>query len=335
MSTRLMSVRLLLVPLLLLLAACAGTGTGKKRSPAEREAAIAQVELGTPYPATASYSDCAITTDPGGRVQTIHRFEQIDRPLRALLAQNQKVLLVLDIDDTLLTSSTFFGSDRWYEWQTTLPADDPDKLLCTFDFVALNYEAGTQRVVETDFDVPRYLQSLPVAQVLLTARGADYRGATLRELRVNGYARPAPLVPGLLGSRHPSSHGLDRPQRAVSHTDGVIMSTGHNKGEVLVRYLKELKLDHDLSFDIVLLVDDGIKNIRNMEVALAAAGVAYQGFHYTAVPKYDAQCRLQVDPEEIKQARKGVRAWHRLLGKVFEVRGERLQTATQKSDCGY
>ena len=40
----------------------------------------------------------------------------------------RRTLLVLDIDDTLLTSDGFFGSDKWYEWQKTLPAGDPGKV---------------------------------------------------------------------------------------------------------------------------------------------------------------------------------------------------------------
>ena len=59
----------------------------------------------------------------------------------ALAESPKRTLLVLDIDDTLLTSDGFFGSDKWYEWQKTLPASDPGKVPCLFDVISLNYEA--------------------------------------------------------------------------------------------------------------------------------------------------------------------------------------------------
>ena len=63
----------------------------------------------------------------------------------ALAESTKRTLLVLDIDDTLLTSDGFFGSDKWYEWQKTLPAGDPGKVPCLFDVISLNYETGGQR----------------------------------------------------------------------------------------------------------------------------------------------------------------------------------------------
>ena len=63
---------------------------------------------------------------------------------------SRRTLLVLDIDDTLLTSDGFFGSDKWYEWQKTLPAGDPGKVPCLFDVISLNYETGGQRPTQPD-----------------------------------------------------------------------------------------------------------------------------------------------------------------------------------------
>src|SRR5687768_8045432 len=108
---------------------------------------------------------------------------------------NGRTLLVLDIDDTLLTSPTFFGSDAWYEWQKTLSPQSPGYVPCKFDVVAMNYEAGTQ--VPTQADAVAAINSIPLDKLMITARSPMYRGGTIRELQQAGYELPGPLQPGL------------------------------------------------------------------------------------------------------------------------------------------
>src|SRR5262249_38873353 len=67
--------------------------------------------------------------------------------ISSVLGGTTRTLLVLDIDDTLLTSPVFYGSDAWYEWQRSLPAGDNRAVPCLFDVIAINTELGTQ--VET------------------------------------------------------------------------------------------------------------------------------------------------------------------------------------------
>ena len=104
-------------------------------------------------------------------------------------AQGRKTLLVLDIDDTLLTSERFFGSDAWYEWEKTLPQGE--RVLCKFDVIALNYEAGTQQLTQPD--AADLINALSVDRLWLTSRGANYRGGTLRELKEHAYRLPPTL----------------------------------------------------------------------------------------------------------------------------------------------
>ena len=106
----------------------------------------------------------------------------------AVNAGSGRTLVAFDIDDTLLTSTTFYGSDYWYEWQKTLSPGDPGLVPCRFDVIALNYEAGTQEL--TQELGPQVLQSVPTDRLLLTSRNPVSRGATLRELRKAGYEMP-------------------------------------------------------------------------------------------------------------------------------------------------
>ena len=132
---------------------------------------------------------------------------------------SRRTLLVLDIDDTLLTSDGFFGSDKWYEWQKTLPAGDPGKVPCLFDVISLNYETGGQR--PTQPDGPALVNALQVDKLLLTSRNPLYRGGTLRTLRDAGYALPAPLAGQADGGSWDFRKAVDAAPVRVTYDQGV------------------------------------------------------------------------------------------------------------------
>ncbi len=236
----------------------------------------------------------------------------------ALAEGTQRTLLVLDIDDTLLTSSGFFGSDKWYEWQKTLPAGDPGKVPCLFDVISLNYEAGTQR--PTQPDGPALINALPSDRLLLTSRNPLYRGGTLRTLRDAGYALPAMLGGLTDGSSWDFRKAPGAPPVRVLYDQGVFMTTGQDKGLALLDLLRRTKLHYDR----VVLVDDGRKNIDNMRAALQDAGIAYLGLHYTRIDK-------RVGADEADAGRAGWQAWRQLLASTYP---QRLQ-AFESNQCSY
>ena len=236
----------------------------------------------------------------------------------ALAESTKRTLLVLDIDDTLLTSDGFFGSDKWYEWQKTLPASDPGKVPCLFDVISLNYETGGQRATQPDG--PALVNAVQVDKLLLTSRNPLYRGGTLRTLRDAGYALPAPLAGQADGSSWDFRKAPDAAPVRITYDQGVFMTTGQDKGLALLALLQRLHT----RYDRVVLVDDGKKNIDNMQNALRKAGVNYLGLHYLRVDKSIAAADAQA-------GRAGWQAWQRLLGEVYP---QRLQ-ALQQGQCDY
>ncbi|MCC7096951.1 MAG: DUF2608 domain-containing protein [Thermomonas sp.] len=218
----------------------------------------------------------------------------------AFAESHARTLLVLDIDDTLLTSEGFYGSDTWYEWQSKLPASDPDKLPCIFSLIALNYEAGTQ--LPTQPDGPALINAIHADKLLLTSRSAFYRGGTLRTLASAGYALPAMLGGISEGRSWDFRKAPDAKPMRVVYDQGLFMTTGQDKGKVLLDLFRELRIHYDR----VVLVDDGQQNIDNMRAALLNAGIDYLGLHYVHVDK-------SVTPERIAAARAGWQHWRSLL----------------------
>lgn len=231
----------------------------------------------------------------------------------------RRTLLVLDIDDTLLTSREFFGSDRWYEWQKSLKPGDAGFVPCKFDIIGLSYEAGTQVLTE-DAAARDLVNRIGNDKLLLTARNPGYRGGTIRELLAAGYALPATLGKdrdGLWFDWRPSPDAAPVP---ISYHDGVMMVTGRDKGETLLALLRLQSLDYDR----VVLVDDGRRNIDQMQAALAKAGIDYHGLWYTRIDK-----RVGAD-----DARAGAASWTALRDWLSVVFPERLQRM-EAGQCYY
>lgn len=255
---------------------------------------------------------------PSANVESSVRESRDLADIASVLAENGKrrTLLVLDIDDTLLTSTRFFGSDTWYDWQDKgLAKGDPDKLHCLFDIISLNYETGSQR--PTQPDGPTVVNALPGDRLLLTSRNPLSRGGTLRTLADAGYALPPALAHAGNGLSWDFRKAEGARMSRVVYDQGLFMTTGQDKGLVLLDLLRRL----GLRYDRVVLVDDGRKNIDNMQAALRDAGIDYVGLHYLRVDK-------TVDQADAKA---GWQAWRQLLATTYP---QRL-AAIERDECAY
>jgi hypothetical protein len=250
----------------------------------------------------------------------------------------EHVLIVFDIDNTLLTSVADFGSDAWFEWQEGLMGrpecaylrvgdDFPD--LLSVQYVA--YSAGEMRLTEqgTAALVDRLVEAgHPV--MALTARGPEARGATMRELEDNGIGfssapacrasapeNPSLCLPG--GAITPQSleaagvamlspeerTGLDL-SREASYGQGVMMVSGQNKGLML----RLLLASSEAPIKAVIFVDDGAKNVSKMTAAFTGdKPLPVRAFWYTAFEESDEA--FLNDPQRLDQA---WRAWRDLSG---------------------
>jgi len=192
----------------------------------------------------------------------------------------KNVLIVLDIDNTLLTMNQDFGGDAWFNWQAALLKSEPKSpQLVAKDFAGLLRVQGILFALSgmrppensTPAAVKR-LQASGASVMAMTSRGPEFRSATMRVLKQNGYSfgRGAPYgypgtwlpAPADLTIKEQQKYGFIGPRR-VSYMDGVFLASGQHKGGLL-RMLIHLR---KLKYKAILFVDDHAKHTARVTEA--------------------------------------------------------------------
>jgi hypothetical protein len=241
-----------------------------------------------------------------------------------------QVLVVMDIDNTILTGDTDLGSDIWYQWQRgeldVKPA--PDQKLadnCLFgEAIGLLYELGTMSL--TDTLLPGYIHSWQASGVTLfalTSRSPDYRTATERELGRNKINLSASELKSKDG--HNLFLDYQTSNRKISYLDGIMMTSGMNKGNMLADILDSA----GMSFKAIIFIDDTRKNIdavKNKYLANNQADMVL--FNYTGImsERLKKNNGVVLTPE---QAKKMDRDWDELIRTLNAIFPERME----KSEC--
>ncbi len=248
------------------------------------------------------------------------------------------VLVVVDIDDTLLTMDQDLGSKAWFAWQRELLHRDPaSHALAARDFggllAAQDLFYTLSRMHPTQPDLPAMVEDLQnrgVRLIALTSRGHDLRDATRRELLRNGYdlgrnaiaPRPGfvandPYLPYQRGNLAASGltaeaaarFGLGSP-RPVSYRNGIYLTAGQHKGAMLRNLLA--RTGHD--FRAIVFLDDSEEKVRDMIDAFPpASGPELRALVYTRT------ARLATAFSSATARAATVSAWNRLAATLLEV----------------
>ena len=213
----------------------------------------------------------------------------------------ENVLIVADIDNTLLTSATDLGGDIWYQWQRGKLAVKPtpeQQVSCLFeDTISLLYELAPMNLTEPQ--VPALLNNWQEAGntlLLLTSRAPKNRAATERELLRHGIdVSQAALTP--VDNANPVYR--EKLEREMSYSRGLMMTTGMNKGTMLEWILNAT----ERQFDAIVFVDDSHTNIENMDNAWQQHNTDMRIFHYTHIEaerkKLQGQVLTEVQAERM------------------------------------
>ncbi len=280
------------------------------------------------WQASASAAEVRFTKDFGDVAAAAERYADQYGP--------EHVLLVVDIDNTLLAMNHNLGSDQWFVWQDYLLKHEPTsphRVADTFDGLlkvqGILYNLG--RMHPPQVDLPALvgrMQGRGVATVVLTSRGSEFRVATERELTDNGYdfARSALAVRDPRGGAYlpydlaevkqagltaaeAKSFGL-KPPRPVSYSGGVMMSAGQHKGAMLLTLLHH----SDRDIRAIVYADDHGRHVAGMFSALVGRQIEATVFHY----QHEDQ---RVQAFEYGDKSDITRRWHQLretLDTVFE-----------------
>jgi hypothetical protein len=277
--------------------------------------------------ASTAQSATATTKEHGQIVNVVYSSNDLqDAVDKANALDAQSTLLVFDIDDTLLTATEFFGSDKWYDWQrgralspngNVIAIEDSEKVNCLFDTLGMVFEIAVNK--PTQADMATLVNGVSNDVVILTARSGAYRAATMRELARNqlDFSDKSLTSPDV-GLHY--DYTLGGRTANVSYVEGVFMVQGMNKGVLLLDLLA--RTGHE--YTSVVFVDDKQHNIDNMANALKSAGVNFYGYHYTRIAK-------TVTDEEVAQANAAREALSELLSAHFADRAEHIN----QRQCDY
>ena len=191
-----------------------------------------------------------------------------------------RVLVVFDIDNTLLAMEQGLGSDQWYYWQKDLAAEDPCSTLRVQDLLkaqgALFY-ASAMRPTQPDaaLQVSR-LQDAGLTVIALTSRGPEFDLQTFRELRRNGISFWPSALPPARG--FPARFIPEGGKREALYQEGVFLTAGQHKGAMLKALLDKTGA---ASPAVIVLADDKAENPQVMMETFKGSGTAVHAWRYS------------------------------------------------------
>jgi hypothetical protein len=192
----------------------------------------------------------------------------------------ENILVVFDIDNTLLAMEQGLGSDQWYDWQKSLSEEDqcnPRNVGERFAVQGALYFVSAMRASQEDAAAQvRAIQDEGVAVIALTSRGPDYQLQTFRELRRNDFSFSYSAIGPAGGYYEPFMPVEDG--RLSLYEDGVFLTAGQHKGQMLYALLE--KTGTPLP-GVIVMADDKQKNLDAVKETFSALNIPVHAWRYT------------------------------------------------------
>jgi FMN phosphatase YigB (HAD superfamily) len=227
----------------------------------------------------------------------------------------QNVLVVFDIDNTILAGKDELGSDQWFSWQEKLLAEpsikdeERSKYLLSTDFGFLLraqgalFQTGSMRIAgppEKTKQLFKQIKNQGSPMFALTSRGPEFAYVTIRELLKNSlsfdhkandsfkvirrffYPSPAYNPETVSRDYQFSEEEVQKfkltKSRNAYFVDGVFYTSGLHKGAMLRIFLKESGLQPKA----IIFVDDKDYHNTRMQDAFKNLPFHLVTFHYQA-----------------------------------------------------
>jgi hypothetical protein len=240
----------------------------------------------------------------------------------------ENVLMVFDIDNTILAMEQGLGADQWYEWQKDLANHDqcnPQNVGNRFAVQGALLFASAMRPTQNDAaSQVATIQARGVPVIVVTSRGHDYRLQTFRELRRNGY--------NFTYSAIGPEGGYDQPFIPVEdglmsrYEDGVFMTAGQHKGKMLSALLQKTRTELP---DVIVIADDKQKNLDAIKETFSALDVPVRAWRYSAEDENVAS----FDTAKANAEWESIEAALRQIQQVLGPDNYNLDTAALPDEC--
>jgi hypothetical protein len=198
----------------------------------------------------------------------------------ARLVGKDQVLVIYDLDNTLLAMEQDLGSDQWYYWQKQLKdADrcDPRVVASLLSAQGALYFASAMRPTQSDGPaIVRSLQDQGFKSIIITSRGPEFAAVSFRELRRNGFDFRASAIGPSRSDAIEFKPEAD--SRNTRYEDGVHLTAGQNKGEMLLALLGQSETPLPRA---IVMADDKAENLQHVLDALAGRESTVQAFRYS------------------------------------------------------
>ncbi len=239
----------------------------------------------------------------------------------------ENVLVVFDIDNTLLAMEQGLGADQWYEWQKEHVEEACDERVVG-DRLAVQgalFFASAMRPTQANAPaLVRRLQDAGFPVIALTSRGVEFRLQTFRELRRNGYDFRRSAIGPVAG--WPDDFIPDRGTRPARYEDGVFLTTGQHKGAMLKELLQRTG---SLLPRAVVMVDDKQDNLDAVRETFSGLGVPVRAWRYAGEDRNVEAFDPDASHREWRQLEPALRT----IQQVFGPDNFSLPAATDRSGC--
>jgi hypothetical protein len=143
-----------------------------------------------------------------------------------------RVLVVLEIDNLLLTVEDDPGSEQWNNWQSALEMEDP----CSSPQIAQKLALPMRPLQDSSVTQVQRLQDVGLRVIVLTSRGPGCRQQSFEQLHSNGFRLEVNPWPPRNG--YPDAFLPDGGSRPVIYENGVFFTSGQHKGMMLKALLE-------------------------------------------------------------------------------------------------
>jgi hypothetical protein len=192
----------------------------------------------------------------------------------------ENVLVVFDIDNTLLAMEQGLGSDQWYKWQKSLEHEKPCSDLLVGDLLetqgALYYASAMRLTQPNAAQQVAELQNAGLKVIAVTSRGPDFSLQTFRELRRNNISFWTSALPPARGYSEPFIP--EGGEHEALYQDGVFLTAGQDKG-VMLKFL--LAYPGVTQPAVIVIVDDDLHKLEAVMKAFKGTSTSVHAWRYS------------------------------------------------------